>query len=261
MIRILQIVCLLFIANAATSQSHVFLNPEERAYLYHIVKKSPILDQNIGRYFDYQGPDIRFANGALNFDSVELVIINQPELLVIRHQEIAKSTKGILAEASNKLAIWDLNKMLLAKRTKSDDFDKYESKYATFEGLLMEKLPPVAIKVDDDKGYPHPRLMNVLNPSLSLDDKIAQLGSMKGMTANDQLVVLRAINYAVNEYVEQKAKEYNHSINDEFTLLFIHGLLHLLGFDHEVDEGEHRSKEEELIKQFNLPNSLIVRNS
>ena len=63
------------------------------------------------------------------------------------------------------------------------------------------------------------------------------------------------------DFVNEKAKEFDHSKNDEFTLLFIHGLLHLLGFDHEVDEGEHRTKEEELIKEFNLPNSLIVRNS
>jgi len=63
------------------------------------------------------------------------------------------------------------------------------------------------------------------------------------------------------DYVQLKAKEYAHSSNDEFTLLFIHGLLHLLGFDHEIDSGEHRVKEEELIKTFNLPNSLIVRNS
>ncbi|WP_122892818.1 rRNA maturation RNase YbeY [Arcobacter peruensis] len=63
------------------------------------------------------------------------------------------------------------------------------------------------------------------------------------------------------DYVEEKAKEYKHSQEEEFILLFIHGLLHLLGFDHEVDNGEHRLKEEELINQFNLPNSLIVRNS
>lgn len=63
------------------------------------------------------------------------------------------------------------------------------------------------------------------------------------------------------DFVQEKAKEYNHSFNEEFTLLFIHGLLHLLGFDHEIDNGEHREKEEELIKKFNLPNSLIVRNS
>jgi len=63
------------------------------------------------------------------------------------------------------------------------------------------------------------------------------------------------------DYVEEKASEYSHSKEDELTLLFIHGLLHLMGFDHEVDNGEHRQKEEELIKKYKLPDSLIVRNS
>ncbi len=60
-------------------------------------------------------------------------------------------------------------------------------------------------------------------------------------------------------HVEAKAKELNHTTSDELTLLFIHGLLHLLGYDHEVDAGEMRAKEEELIKKLNLPQSLIVR--
>ena len=63
------------------------------------------------------------------------------------------------------------------------------------------------------------------------------------------------------DFVEEKAKEYGHEFDEEFSLLFIHGILHLLGYDHEVDNGEHRAKEEELIKKFNLPDSLIVRNS
>ena len=63
------------------------------------------------------------------------------------------------------------------------------------------------------------------------------------------------------DFVEEKAKEFNHSLENELTLLFIHGLLHLLGYDHEVDNGEHRNKEEELIKKYNLPDSLIIRNS
>lgn len=62
-------------------------------------------------------------------------------------------------------------------------------------------------------------------------------------------------------HVETKAKELEHTQNDELALLFIHGLLHLLGYDHEVDNGEMRNKETELIKKFNLPDSLIVRNS
>jgi len=60
-------------------------------------------------------------------------------------------------------------------------------------------------------------------------------------------------------HVEEKAKEFGHSTDDEFSLLFIHGLLHILGYDHEVDNGEMRDKEEEIIVKFNLPKSLIVR--
>ena len=36
------------------------------------------------------------------------------------------------------------------------------------------------------------------------------------------------------DFVQEKAKEFKHSFNEEFTLLFIHGLLHLLGFDHQT---------------------------
>lgn len=61
------------------------------------------------------------------------------------------------------------------------------------------------------------------------------------------------------DFVEEKASELGHTVQDEFTLLFIHGLLHLLGYDHEVDNGEMREMEEKLIKKFSLPASLIVR--
>ncbi len=61
------------------------------------------------------------------------------------------------------------------------------------------------------------------------------------------------------DFVKEKSELYGHSFDDELSLLFIHGLLHLVGFDHEIDNGEHRDEEEKLIKEFNLPDSLIVR--
>jgi len=61
------------------------------------------------------------------------------------------------------------------------------------------------------------------------------------------------------DMAKQKAKEFNHSIDDEIVLLFIHGLLHLLGYDHEIDNGEMREMEKELIEKYKLPKSLIVR--
>ena len=61
------------------------------------------------------------------------------------------------------------------------------------------------------------------------------------------------------DFVKAKATEFGHSNDDELSLLFIHGMLHLLGFDHETDNGEMRKKEEETIHTFHLPQSLIVR--
>lgn len=61
------------------------------------------------------------------------------------------------------------------------------------------------------------------------------------------------------DYVIQLSQELGHTQEDELLLLFIHGLLHLLGYDHENDNGEMRAKEEALIQQFNLPKSLIIR--
>ncbi len=60
-------------------------------------------------------------------------------------------------------------------------------------------------------------------------------------------------------FVYAKSQELDHSQDDETALLFIHGMLHLIGFDHETDSGEMRNKENELIAKFHLPKSLIVR--
>ena len=61
------------------------------------------------------------------------------------------------------------------------------------------------------------------------------------------------------DLVSQKADEFLHSNDDEIALLFTHGLLHILGFDHEIDKGQMREKECEIITKFDLPKSLIVR--
>jgi len=59
--------------------------------------------------------------------------------------------------------------------------------------------------------------------------------------------------------VQSVSQELGHTPDDEISLLFIHGMLHLLGYDHEVDDGEMRAREKELVEAFNLPLSLIVR--
>jgi probable rRNA maturation factor len=61
------------------------------------------------------------------------------------------------------------------------------------------------------------------------------------------------------ETARRNAEKLGHTLQEELQLLLIHGLLHLLGYDHEKDNGEMRSEERKLIEKFNLPPSLIVR--
>ena len=50
---------------------------------------------------------------------------------------------------------------------------------------------------------------------------------------------------------EEQAKEQGHSTEQELTLLIIHGILHLLGYDHEKPEEEAKMKarEKELLER------------
>ena len=40
------------------------------------------------------------------------------------------------------------------------------------------------------------------------------------------------------EKAEEQAKEYEHSLQREMSFLFVHGLVHLLGYDHMTKEDE-----------------------
>lgn len=54
--------------------------------------------------------------------------------------------------------------------------------------------------------------------------------------------------------LKEQAEEYNHSEKREGAYLCIHGVLHLLGYDHieEDDKKEMRLKEEELLTNLNI---------
>ncbi len=56
-----------------------------------------------------------------------------------------------------------------------------------------------------------------------------------------------------------QAERYGHSVEDELKILALHGLLHLLGHDHETDSGEMRTLEAKLRKSYKLPASLTER--
>ncbi len=55
------------------------------------------------------------------------------------------------------------------------------------------------------------------------------------------------------------AKSFGHTADQEVRVLILHGLLHLAGYDHEMDKGEMARKEERLREKLGLPSNLIAR--
>ena len=63
--------------------------------------------------------------------------------------------------------------------------------------------------------------------SFGCDDPCAVLGPDEPVTLGDVVIA--------PEVAEAQAAEYGHTVEEELNLLLVHGVLHLLGYDHEDD--------------------------
>ena len=57
----------------------------------------------------------------------------------------------------------------------------------------------------------------------------------------------------------EQAAERGHGVGEEIKILMLHGVLHLLGMDHETDRGRMARAEARWRKLFDLPTALIER--
>ncbi|WP_296406003.1 rRNA maturation RNase YbeY, partial [Psychrobacter sp.] len=65
-----------------------------------------------------------------------------------------------------------------------------------------------------------------------------------------------------HEVVEQQAKEQNKAVLDHVTHLLVHGILHLLGFDHElgqVEQNEMEGFEIAILQRFAIDNPYLAK--
>ena len=61
------------------------------------------------------------------------------------------------------------------------------------------------------------------------------------------------------ERAREQAAERGHSLEDEISILMLHGALHLVGMDHEKDRGRMARAETRWRKRLGLPAGLIER--
>jgi probable rRNA maturation factor len=62
-----------------------------------------------------------------------------------------------------------------------------------------------------------------------------------------------------SEHAERQAAEYGHPVSQEIAILMLHGVLHLLGMDHEKDGGQMARAETKWRVALELPRGLIAR--
>lgn len=207
-LRFLAILFLLsFSRDGLTQQDGNFL-PVERACLFHIVQKSPALKYNFGKCFEYTGPEVYLSTGKINYDSIEQIIINHPEYLFIRTSEIGKGPMGLLAEAANKMAVLELNKILLDKRQSFLINKPFENpRYSEFEKELVAELPEIALTKNGGKITPNKELYFFTDPARTFKDKVDYISQYKTYNDEDRRKIMQAFSISINRYVKNRCFE------------------------------------------------------
>jgi len=118
---------------------------------------------------------------------------------------------------------------------------KAEGMVSPYEvGLVFADSEAVRQLNRDYRGIDEPTdvLAFYMLPQKGADDTFAL--PPDGVTRLGEIII------SYPQAVEQ-AKEQGHATEKELALLVIHGILHLLGYDHEESEGESKMKEREKV--------------
>src|SRR6186713_1369167 len=121
-------------------------------------------------------------------------------------------------------------------------------------GAWLSKIAPAAAKGDLSIAIVSDRRMRALNRQFRGKDKVTDVLSFP----SDERGFMGDIVVAAGVATRQ-AKDAGHSVQTELKVLALHGLLHLLGYDHETDDGKMALAEARLRKKAGLREGLIER--
>lgn len=131
----------------------------------------------------------------------------------------------------------------VVNKTRYDDFKRY---YPLLEQYYQKTLKTLKLK---DKYVLSlvivgPRTIKKINRDYRSIDKVTDVISFALMDSGDKQEydgVIELGDIFINrDRVLSQAKEYGHSKKREFVFLFVHGLLHLLGYDHMNPKDEKK---------------------
>lgn len=116
----------------------------------------------------------------------------------------------------------------------------------------------VGITIMDDEGI---RLLNRDYRGLDTPTDVLSFSVMERSEdepeiiegGDEELLILGDIVISA-EAVERQAEEYGHSVRRELCFLVVHGVLHLLGYDHQDEDAEKAmfQKQTQILEQLNI---------
>ncbi|MBI9060972.1 MAG: hypothetical protein JEZ14_03250 [Marinilabiliaceae bacterium] len=194
----------LLICTPAFLQAQAPLSPQQQAWLYRIVQKTPILERNWGHYFGFDEElflKVEMGQYHTDYDAVLQHQINKPESLQIDYDSIAMTSPGLISEAAIKLTLWELNEAL--KNCIYRPEQCRDSIYQYFSQPLGKALPSKL-----NSKHSRAVLFCVMHPSLPISKKIDQLTHQYKLEVGDQKKLLNKWRQLVTEYALVNSQKY-----------------------------------------------------
>lgn len=202
--KLLLIISLLLSIHAKAGPT--LLTPEEKAFLYHVIMKSPVLKRNLSDLVHFKGDSIIYKNKVI-YDDIEEQIIYEPSLLELNIQGFGNVSPGLLSELATKMALYALQNELSQSIPKTNTLHT-DRIFKLFMDKLLQSLPENATRIRNQKLEVLPKILKLFNPGFSMNEKIAFINSIGIYSIKDQQQILDAYHKSIDLYTQEKALDY-----------------------------------------------------
>jgi ribosome-associated translation inhibitor RaiA len=198
--------CLLFLLVlllTVSTKAQEKLSTEQAAWLYRIVAKTAVLNSNWKDFFGTNTQAFQIIkNGEwqINYDALMQDHLTHPDHLTIFYDSIAQSPPGLIAEASVKLALWELNEHLKKEITNAEASNPT---HQTFAQSLSRHIPQ-NIRTKKRNAI----IQTVLHPSWPLFKKTDWLEANSRMKVKEQQTLMNHWHQLVTNHTLDRSRHF-----------------------------------------------------